>query len=146
MGDGFDHEAKDCPCRIDVTSRPGGEIEWVHGDCARYPNGHGHALLGEIRDLLKSIDAKLTPTKVELKPAFQPTGRVFSAGQLIPDDVDLVVAGNGMRWKRMFNDMRVALDRWYPRDIDGDAISGNELITLNGHVTEVPAPGGEAST
>ena len=102
-------------------------------------------LLTEIRDLLKSIDAKLSPPTVKPGKPLK-LGRVFSAGQTIPDDVDLVVGTGNLRWKRAYSDMQVPLDVWYPRDVDGPMLSGNALIGQNGHVTEIPAPDSEAST
>lgn len=108
-------------------------------------DGATEPLLGEILDTLKSIDAKLTPPTVELKPAFKPVGRVFAVGQIIPDDVDLVQVGAGVRWKRDTGPHGVPLDSWYPRDGEGPMISGNELLTRAGHVTEIPAPGSAAT-
>lgn len=97
--------------------------------------------LAEILATLRSIDAKLSPP--EVKPGKRlKLGRVFSAGQTIPDDVDLVVGPGNLRWKRAFDDMQVALDQWYPRDVDGPMLSGNALIAECGHVTEIPAPDG----
>lgn len=103
----------------------------------------------EIRDLLKSIDGKLTPRKVEFKSGnrFKP-GRVFSRGQNVPSDVDLVAAPDGVRWRRLWNDSvagRLPTEWWTPRDIDGTVRATNDLLTQYGHVTEVPAPDSEAT-
>lgn len=145
MSDSFDHEAKDCPCRIDVSAATSPELEWQHGDCKRHPDGYPRDTLGEILATLKSIDAKLSPPLTK-KGKHVKLGRIFSAGQTIPDDVDLVTGASNLRWKRAYNDMRVPLDQWYPRDGDGPVVSGNVLIAQNGHVTEIPAPGSEAGT
>jgi hypothetical protein len=102
----------------------------------------------EILAALRSIDAKLSPpTPPTTKPGnqFKP-GRVFSAGQTIPGDVDLVIGSSNLRWKRVFDDMQVGQDQWYPRDVEGPILSGGELIRQSGHVTEVPAPDSEART
>lgn len=103
------------------------------------------ALLREIRDHLKSIDNRLTqqPTKVEYKLNL---GRVFSAGQTIPEDVDLVVAGNGVRWVREFEHTAAGslpTDNWHPRDVEGPVLPTAELLARTGHVTEIPAPASE---
>lgn len=101
----------------------------------------------EILATLKSIDAKLSPRPVEIKQGHRvKLGKVFSVGQTIPDHVDLVIDAAGVRWKRAFDDMQVPLDQWYPRDGEGAIVSTNELLARNGHVTEVPAPGGQAGT
>lgn len=92
------------------------------------------ALLREIRDTLKSVEAKLTPqpTKAAYKLNL---GRTFAIGQLIPDDVDLVMGAGGLRWIREYG-----TDEWHPRDVEGPVISSNELLSRTVHVTEIPAP------
>jgi hypothetical protein len=108
--------------------------------------------LREILATLKAIDGKLTPPggkPPEFKPGarFKP-GRVFSIGQTIPPDVDLVVGDGGLRWRRLWDEGvggRLPTERWTPRDVDGPVLGTNELLG-RGHVTEVPAPDSEAGT
>lgn len=102
-------------------------------------------LLVEIRDLLKSIDSKLgdRPAVPRPRSVIGKPGRVFSVGQSIPTDVDLVTASAGQRWQRLVDDTPagpVPSDNWRPRDADGPARSTNALLSEHGHVTEVPAP------
>lgn len=103
--------------------------------------GEPDPLLVEIRDLLQSIDGKLSPPQPAPKPAGRNLhlGRVFAVGDLIPADVDLVTTDHGLRWIRQYG-----TDNWHPRDIGGALVSSNELLTRSGHVTEIPAPGSEA--
>lgn len=119
-----------------------GALGWVDSVQEEAATAAPDDVQGQILATLRSIDAKLSPPKIELKSAFKPAGRVFSVGQIIPDDVDLVHVGAGVRWKRDTGPHGVPLDSWYPRDGEGPMISGNELLTRSGHVTEIPAPDG----
>lgn len=140
MNDRFDHEAKNCPWRIDVATAASTEPEWVHGDCKQRPEGPPKDVFIEIRDLLRSIDGKLTPVPSN-RAATRKLGRVFAVGDLVPADVDLVIGTSGLRWTRQYGS-----DEWHPRDVAGPVISTNELLQRSGHVTEIPAPGSEAGT
>lgn len=96
-------------------------------------------LLRELIAVAKSIDAKLGKPPATARTAT--LGRVFALGQLVPDDVDLVIATGGLRWIRDPNDT----DRWWPRDVEGPIISTNELLSRVGQITEIPAPAEQAN-
>jgi hypothetical protein len=100
----------------------------------------------EILATLKRIEDHLRPKPVEIKQGHRVNlGTVYSAGQTIPDRVDLVIAGGGLRWRRLFDDTaagRVPTQQWTPRDVDGPVLSTGDLLAQEGHVTEVPAPEG----
>lgn len=96
-------------------------------------------VLGEIRDLLGEIRDAVKPVP-RPKPVSRigRLGRVFSNGQIIPMDVDLVQAGN-QRWCRIMIDGEPS-DLWTPRDERGLELSSNDMLSRFGHVTEIPAP------
>lgn len=105
-------------------------------------------LLTEILATLKSIDAKLPePPKPPTSPPSRigEPGRVFSNGQHIPGDVDLVMAAGGLRWRRIMIDGEPS-DLWTPRDSGGLELSSNDLLSRTGHVVEVPDPNGQEGT
>ena len=100
------------------------------------------SVLGEIRDLLGEIrDAVKPPPRPEPRSRIARLGRVFSNGQIIPMDVDLVQAGN-QRWCRIMIDGEPS-DLWTPRDERGLELSSNDLLSRMGHVTEIPPPAEE---
>lgn len=98
-------------------------------------------LLTQIRDELRTLNAKILdpPKRPDPKPRIARPGRVFSNGQIIPTDVDLVTGAGGVRWKRITIDGEPS-DLWTPRDAGGLELSTNDMLARNGHVTEIPDP------
>lgn len=95
-------------------------------------------LLREIRDRLP--ERPKPPERAV--PLIKRPGRVFSNGQIIPPDVDLVTGAGGVRWKRIMIDGEPS-DLWTPRDSGGLELSTNDMLARNGHVTEIPDPNAE---
>jgi hypothetical protein len=95
-------------------------------------------LLREIRDRLPNLPKP--PERAV--PRIKRLGRLFSNGQVIPSDVDLVIGGAGLRWKRILIDGELS-DLWTPRDAGGVELSSNDLLSREGHVTEIPDPTAE---